>query len=71
MDLINVHSIVNVLIFSVMGIVILATSFYIFDKLTPGNLWKEIVEDHNVALAITMGAMAIGMAQIIASAVHG
>ena len=71
MELINLHSVVNVLIFSAIGIVVLTASFVIFDKLTPGNLWKEIVEDHNVALGILMGAMTIGMAQIIASAIHG
>jgi uncharacterized membrane protein YjfL (UPF0719 family) len=59
------------MVFSLLGIVVLTGSFVIFDKLTPGNLWKEIVEDHNVALGILMGAMAIGMAQIIASAIHG
>jgi putative membrane protein len=69
--LINIKFIVNALVFSVLGIVILILSFFIFDKLTPGHLWKEIVEEKNTALAITAGAMALAMAQIIASAIHG
>jgi putative membrane protein len=69
--LINIKFIVNALVFSVLGIVILILSFFIFDKLTPGHLWKEIVEEKNTALAITAGAMAHAMAQIIASAIHG
>jgi len=36
------------------------------DKMTPYHLWKEIVEDKNVALAVLIGAMSIGMCIIIA-----
>lgn len=70
-QLINTKYIVNALVFSGMGLVILAFAFWVFDILTPGNLWKEIVEEHNVALAITAGATIIAIAQIIASAIHG
>jgi len=63
--------VLNALLFSFIGLVVLGVSFVIFDKLTPGNLWKEIVEEHNMALAITAGAFTIAMAQIIASAIHG
>ena len=40
------------------------------DKVTPYNLWKEIVQEHNIALAILLGAMSLGICVIIASAVH-
>jgi putative membrane protein len=42
----------------------------LIDKLTPFHLWKEIVQDKNVALAILLGAMSIGLCIIIAAAVH-
>ncbi len=60
----------NALLFAVLGIVIFVVSFAIIDKLTPYHLWKEIVEDKNVALAVLVGAMSIGMCIIIAAAVH-
>jgi len=60
----------NALLFAALGIVIFIAAFVIVDKLTPYALWKEIVEDHNVALAIMVGAMSIGMCIIIAAAVH-
>ena len=60
----------NALLFAALGIVIFIGAFAIVDKLTPYALWKEIVEDHNVALAIMVGAMSIGMCIIIAAAVH-
>lgn len=70
-ELISFKYIANAIVFSVIGMIVLAVSFRIFDILTPGNLWKEIVEEKNIALAITAGAMILAMAQIIASAIHG
>jgi uncharacterized membrane protein YjfL (UPF0719 family) len=63
--------ILNALLYSVLGILIFVVAFVILDKLTPYALWKEIVEDRNVALAILLGAMSLGMCIIIAAAVHG
>ncbi len=60
----------NALIYAVLGIVIFVISFAVLDKMTPYALWKEIVEEKNVALAILVGAMSLGMCIIIASAVH-
>ena len=63
-------TLLNALIYAVLGIVIFLFAFFIVDKMTPYHLWKEIVEDKNVALAILIGAMSIGMCVIIAAAVH-
>jgi putative membrane protein len=70
-QLINFKYVVNALVFSCIGIVVLGISFFLFDKMTPGHLWKEIVEEHNIALAIAAGAMTLAMAQIIAASIHG
>ena len=60
----------NAMIFAVIGLVIFVVAFVIVDKMTPYHLWNEIVQEHNTALAILVGAMAIGMSIIIAAAVH-
>jgi putative membrane protein len=60
----------NAMVYSLLGILLFVVSFALLDKLTPGSLWKEIIEEHNTALAILVGAMSIGMCIIIASAVH-
>ncbi len=60
----------NAVVFAALGILIFCLAFAVIDKLTPYHLWKEIVEDKNVALAILVGAMSIGMCIIIAAAVH-
>jgi uncharacterized membrane protein YjfL (UPF0719 family) len=67
---IKLDSLVNSLIYSLIGVAIFWISFLIIDKLTPYHLWKEIVEDKNVALAIVVGGMAIGICVIIAAAIH-
>ena len=60
----------NALIYAVFGVVILVASFIVWDKITPYDLWREIVEKQNTALAIFAGLMALGIAIIVASAVH-
>lgn len=70
-DFVNIKNILAAVGYSGLGLVILALSFWVFDLITPGNLWKEIVEEHNQALAITTAAMILGMSWIISSAIHG
>ena len=62
--------VVNALVFASIGIVIFAVAFLVMDKLTPYHLWKEIVQEHNTALAILIGPMSIGICIIIAAAIH-
>ena len=63
--------VLNSLIYSVLGLVVFCTGFLIIDKLTPYNLWEELVKEKNVALAIVVGCVSIGLCLIIAAAVHG
>lgn len=67
---IQINNVVNAIVYAAIGIVIFAGSFLVLDKITPYNLWKEIVQEHNVALAILLGAMSLGLCVIIAAAVH-
>ena len=46
-------------------------SFIVIDKLTPYDLWRELVEKQNVALGIVVGAMSLGISIIVAAAIHG
>jgi putative membrane protein len=58
-------------LYAVMGVAILWIGFVLIDKLTPYNLWDEIVEKKNLALAVVVGAMFIAIGMIIAAAIHG
>jgi uncharacterized membrane protein YjfL (UPF0719 family) len=71
-NLISGHAVINSLVFSGIGIVVLILAFVIVDIITPKcPIWKEIIEKQNVAVSIVMGSFLIGVAIIIAAAVHG
>jgi putative membrane protein len=59
------------LLFALLGVLVFWICFVIIDKLTPYDLWKEIVEKQNIALAIVVGAMCIAIGLIVSAAVHG
>ncbi|MCE2732864.1 MAG: DUF350 domain-containing protein [Cyclobacteriaceae bacterium] len=58
------------LVYSLVGIIILGVCFWIWEKITPEDLWKEILEKQNLALAIVAAAFMISLAIIISSAIH-
>ena len=64
------YPLLNAVLFACLGILIFVAAFAVIDKFTPYHLWNEIVKEKNVALAILLGAMTIGMCIIIAAAVH-
>ena len=63
-------NVVAAIVFAVLGIVVFIGSFVLIDRLTPYQLWKEIIDEHNTALAILIGAIALGLSVIIAAAIH-
>ncbi len=68
--IINVSYVVNAIVFSFLGVFIFWVSFRLIDRLTPYLLWKEIIEEHNIALAIIVGAVSLGICIIIAASIH-
>ena len=58
------------IVYAVLGIVILLGAFVVIDKLTPGHLWNEILQQKNMAIAILMGCLGIGISIIIAASIH-
>ncbi|MGM5629950.1 DUF350 domain-containing protein [Apibacter raozihei] len=68
---ISLKVIINSLVFSGLGLLILIISYYIIEKLTPEKTWKEISENGNIALAIVLAASILGISLIISAAIHG
>lgn len=58
-------------LFALLGVLVFWISFIVVDKLTPYDLWGEIVEKKNVALAIVVGSMCIAIGMIVSAAIHG
>lgn len=59
------------LLFALIGIFAAIAGYKIFDKCTPGDLSKEILEHRNVAAAIVAAAVILGVCVIIAAAMIG
>ena len=71
-DLIQMKYVVAAVLYSGIGLFVFIISYVIIDLLTPKvSIYKELVEKQNIAVAIFLGSIALGVATIIASAIHG
>ncbi|MDQ3322312.1 MAG: DUF350 domain-containing protein [Acidobacteriota bacterium] len=59
------------IIFVLLGLIVFAAAFFIIVRVVPFSVKKEIEEDQNIALAVLIGSMIIGMALIISAAIQG
>jgi putative membrane protein len=59
------------ILYALIGVLVFWISFVVVDKVTPYNLWDEIVTQKNVALAIVVAGVAISIGLIVAAAIHG
>lgn len=57
--------------FALVGVVMAIIGYRVFDRFTPGDLHKEIIEHKNVAAAIVGGAVILGVCLIVAAAIIG
>jgi len=58
-------------IFVAIGLVVFALAFLIVVLVAPFSVKKEIEDDQNISLAVIIGSVIIGIAMIIAAAIHG
>jgi len=58
-------------VFTMIGLGLFGTAFLVMAKLCPFSIRKEIEEDQNTALGVLMGSVIIGIAIIVAAAIHG
>jgi uncharacterized membrane protein YjfL (UPF0719 family) len=57
-------------VYSLLGVIFVVAAFVIIDKLTPYDLWKELIEERNQPLATVVAALTLAIAIIVASAMH-
>jgi len=69
--MVDFGNVMNALVYAFLGVIIFGVSFIVLDLVTPYKLWREIIDEHNSALAIVVGAMSLGICIIIAAAIHG
>jgi putative membrane protein len=62
---------VTAIVFVVLGLLIFAVAFLVIIYVSPFSVKKEIEEDQNTSLGIIIGSVILGIAIIIAAAIHG
>ncbi|MCO8122805.1 DUF350 domain-containing protein [Stieleria sp. TO1_6] len=62
---------VAALVFSLLGIVVFFLCLLVMEKLTHFSIVKEIGEEHNMAVAMVVGSIVLGISFIIAAAIVG
>ncbi len=61
----------STVVYTVFGVIVFALAFFGMVKLSPFSIQKELEDDQNIAVAILMAAVILGLAVIIAAALHG
>ncbi len=69
--LVDLKDVTGSVVYAVIGGIVFALAFMIFDRLTPYSLWRELIQRRNTALAIVVAAIALGLSIIIAAAILG
>lgn len=59
------------ILYALVGVLVFWLAFVVIDKITPYDLWEELVEKQNMALGIVVGAMCLGISIIVAAAIQG
>lgn len=65
------EAVVSSAVFAGIGLAVFAVAFWVMTKAAPFSVKKEIEEDHNMALAVIMAGVIIGVSLIIAAAISG
>lgn len=62
-------AVLSTLIYGLVGLLLYALGYFIFDRVLRLDLRRELLEDQNQALGIMLGGVFIGIAIIIAAAI--
>ena len=65
------EALLSMVVFALVGTITAIGGYRLFDKFTPGDLHKEIIENKNVAVAIIAAAVILGVCLIVAAAIVG
>ena len=66
------HALLYVLLFGILGIVLTAFGFKVFDWIMPKiDVETELAEKHNMSVAVVMAAVILGISVVIAAAIMG
>ncbi len=67
----NLNVFLTTVLYTLFGVIVFAIAFFAIVKLSPFPIVKEIETDQNIAVAILIASVILGLAIIIAAALHG
>lgn len=65
------HGVLLASVYAIVGILAFGIATFVLTRILPFSIRKEIEEDQNVALGVILGAVYLGLAIIVAAAIHG
>ncbi len=68
--MLDLNHVLATVVYAAIGVVIFAIAYKVIEKVLPFSLQKELTEDDNTAVGVLMGSVMIGLAIIIAAAIH-
>ncbi len=66
-----IKGLIAMVVFSIVGAIVMFIGFRVIDRITPGDLSTELIQNKNTALAIVVASMILGISIIIAAAISG
>jgi uncharacterized membrane protein YjfL (UPF0719 family) len=60
-------NVVQALVYVTVGFAFFGLAYFIIDKLTPFSFRKELIDEKNVALAVLLGSVFVGIGLILAA----
>jgi uncharacterized membrane protein YjfL (UPF0719 family) len=60
-----------VVIYVILGLGLFAVAYLVIDKVTTFSLHRVLIEEKNVAVAVVLGAVFLGIALILGAAIRG
>ena len=64
-----VQHVIAAVVFGAVGVALFAVALRVISKVTPFSVTKEIAEDQNIALAIVIASIFLGLAAILCVAI--
>ncbi len=58
-------------VYALLGLFLFFAAYFIFERVAPFPVRKELVEDNNVAVGVIVAGMMIGLAIILSAAMKG
>ena len=69
--LVSVQGLLASVVYALVGLLVFVLGLWVFRRVMPFDVQKEIEVDQNVALGVVMGAFIIGLALIVSAAIQG